>query len=59
VNDVFIEYFGLKGNPECDAKTKLKQRLCRKHGIRLISICPEDLISMKKLERKMAPILTQ
>jgi hypothetical protein len=59
VNDVFIEYFGLKGNPECDAKTKLKQRLCRKHGIRLISIYPEDLISMKKLERKMAPILTQ
>jgi|APSaa5957512622_1039677.scaffolds.fasta_scaffold36419_2 hypothetical protein len=59
VNAVFIEYFGLEGNPEYDAKTKLKQRLCRKHGIRLISIYPEDLISIKKLDRKMAPILTQ
>ena len=59
VNDIFIEYFGLKGNPEYDAKTKLKQRLCKKHGIRLISIYPVDLISAKKLERKMAPILDQ
>jgi hypothetical protein len=57
VNGVFIEYFGLKGNPEYDAKTKLKQRLCRKHNIRLISLYPEDLVSRKKFERKMAPIL--
>ena len=53
VNGIFIEYFGLKGNPDYDAKTKLKQRICKKHGIRLISIYPSDLVSLKKLERKL------
>jgi hypothetical protein len=53
VDDIFIEYFGLKGNPEYDAKTQLKQRICRKHGIQLISIYPSDLISEKKLRRKL------
>lgn len=59
VNDIFIEYFGLKGNPEYDAKTELKQKLCKKHGVRLISIYPEDLVNIKKFERKMAPILNK
>ena len=53
VGDVFIEYFGLKGDPDYDAKTKVKQRICKKHGIRLISIYPSDLASIKKLQRKL------
>lgn len=53
VGDVFIEFFGLTGNPDYDAKTKLKKSLCRKHGIKLISIYPGDLVSSKKLERKL------
>jgi len=53
VDGVFIEYFGLKGDPDYDAKTRLKQRICRKHGIKLISIYPSDLVSRKKLERKL------
>lgn len=53
VDGIFVEYFGLKGNPEYNAKTKLKQRICRKHGIRLISIYPSDLVGIKKLERKL------
>ncbi len=57
VDGIFIEYFGLKGNPDYDAKTKLKQRLCKKHNIRLISIYPSDLVSTVKLERKLRPIL--
>ncbi|RLC26583.1 MAG: hypothetical protein DRH37_11575 [Deltaproteobacteria bacterium] len=59
VGDIFIEYFGLKGNLQYDQKTKLKQKLCKKHGIRLISIYPEDLVSIKKLHRKMGPILSK
>jgi hypothetical protein len=59
VEDIFIEYFGLKGNPEYDAKTKLKQRICRRHGIRLISIYPSDLVSIKKLEGILLSLLSQ
>jgi len=57
IGDTFVEYFGLKGNPEYDQKTKLKQDLCKKHGIQLISIYPADLVSLKSLDKKLAPIL--
>lgn len=57
VNGVFIEYFGLKGNPEYDAKTKMKQGLCKKHGIPLISIYPSDLAALAKLEKKLARLI--
>ena len=57
VNNIFIEYFGLHGNPEYDKKTKLKQRLCKKYNIILISIYPTDLLSIAKLSNKLKPIL--
>jgi hypothetical protein len=57
IGDVFVEYFGLAGNPEYDQKTKLKQDLCKKHGIQLISIFPADLANLKNLEKKLGPIL--
>lgn len=53
VGKVFIEFFGLTGNASYDARTKLKQELCEKHGIKLISIYPVDLVSQKKLEGKL------
>jgi len=57
VGDFFIEYFGLTGDTKYDLKTKEKEELCRRHGIRLISIYPEDLISMKSLESKLKNVL--
>jgi hypothetical protein len=54
VDDVLIEYFGLKGDPDYDEKTRLKQRICKKHNIKLISIYPSDLVSSKKLEGKLS-----
>jgi hypothetical protein len=56
VDGVFIEYFGLKGDPDYDTKTRLKQRICRKHGIKLISLYPSDLISLNKLSRKLSKL---
>ena len=50
------EYFGLKGNPEYDEKTKYKQSICKKNGIQLISIYPSDLVNTTKLMKKMAPL---
>lgn len=57
VGNIFIEYFGLAGNEEYDAKTKLKKTMCKKHNIRLISIYPADLVSIKKLENKLKPLI--
>lgn len=53
VGDVFIEYFGLTGNKDYDAKTRKKQRICKKHSITLVSIYPKDLVNSKKLEKKL------
>jgi len=57
VGNTFIEYFGLKGNPEYDAKTKEKIRLCKKHNIILVEIYPQDLINWQRLENKLSVFL--
>lgn len=58
VGTAFIEYFGLTGNAEYDAKTKEKIRLCKKHNITLIAIYPQDLVSQQKLENKLSVFVT-
>jgi hypothetical protein len=59
VGTAFIEYFGLAGNPEYDAKTKEKIRLCEKHNIVLVALYPKDLISREILERKLSVFLQE
>jgi len=59
VDGVFIEYFGLKGNPDYDAKIKKKMQICVEFNIHLISIYPADLVSNEKLYMKLAPILNK
>lgn len=44
VNGVFIEYFGLAGDPDYDAKSRKKKMLCEAHGITLISVFPKNLV---------------
>jgi hypothetical protein len=53
VDSVFVEYFGLRGDPDYDAKTRRKQRICKEHGIKLISVYPDDLVSADRLKRKL------
>ena len=53
VGGVFVEYFGLCGDPEYDAKTREKSALCIKHGISLISLYPEDVVNRSMLEKKL------
>lgn len=57
VKDILIEYFGLKGQPDYDKRMKEKQRICKENGIKMISIYPSDVVSNKKLETKLQPIL--
>jgi hypothetical protein len=59
VGAVFIEYFGLNGNLDYDAKTREKIYLCNKHNIKLIAIYPEDLIDRKRLENKLGVLITE
>ena len=57
VLNILIEYFGLTGNPEYDAKTREKQKICKEQNIILISIFPVDLANDKKLETKLRPAI--
>lgn len=40
--DLYIEYWGLAGQPEYDRKRDLKRREYSKHGYKLIELTPED-----------------
>lgn len=53
VRDVFIEYLGLAGNTDYDAKTILKQGICKRNDITLILIYPRDLSDSERLEKKL------
>ena len=55
-NGIFVEYFGLMGDPKYELKVKLKKKLAKKLGIQLISIYPSDIVSGKKLMVKLSPL---
>lgn len=57
VSGVFIEYFGLVGDPEYDAKTKSKMTHAKKHRLKLIAIYPKDVASGSALSKKLASLL--
>lgn len=48
VGKYFIEYFGLMSKEEYKNKTVKKIKLCKKNNIKLISLFPEDLLSLGK-----------
>lgn len=53
-NKIFIEYFGLaKDSPRYDRDIKIKQDICKKYGIQLIEIYPQDLYPKNKLDLKL------
>ena len=57
VNNVLIEYFGLKGQPEYDKKIIIKKQICKKHGIKSLSLYPKNVINPKTLENKILRII--
>jgi hypothetical protein len=52
----YIEYFGLRGNPEYDIKIDQKIALCNRLGLKLLAIYPEDLLQRTTLEKKLAEV---
>jgi len=57
VGQDFIEYFGLAGNSDYDARTKEKKRICRAHQINLVAVFPKDLTSETRLGKKLSVFL--
>ncbi len=53
VGKVLIEYFGLAGDPNYDAKISIKKEICRSHKIELIALYAADLVSANNLENKI------
>jgi len=50
---VLVEYFGLAGNPEYDAKTEAKMKVAAEFGVVLIALYPRDLADQSILLEKL------
>lgn len=57
IGDHLVEYFGLAGDEDYDRRAAEKKELAEQSDIPLISIYPDDLLSVKALERKLKPAL--
>lgn len=53
-NGVYIEYFGLTGNPEYDLKTQQKLSLGKQLGIEILPIYPDDITCLSELRKRLA-----
>ncbi len=52
--NIFVEYFGLANDsPRYDRAIKEKKNLCRKYGLKLIAILPQDLYPKEFLEENL------
>jgi hypothetical protein len=54
VGDVYVEYFGLVGDPTYDSRVQKKHSLARELGIKLLPIFPSD---MKTLDSRLSLLL--
>jgi hypothetical protein len=57
VGQIFIEYFGLVGDPEYDKRIKEKKLICKEYKIQLISLYPQDLQNEKRLMKKLSQLI--
>jgi hypothetical protein len=59
-NKIFVEYFGLANDsPRYDRSIREKRALCKKKGIQLVEIYPNDLYPTLKIKEKFPKGLTQ
>lgn len=54
VGGSFIEFFGLVGNPDYDARIREKRVLAEQHGIDLIEVYPKDMLSWAATQQWLA-----
>lgn len=54
VRSSIIEFFGLVGNPDYDARIREKRDLAKRHGIDLIEVYPKDMLKWSSTQRRLA-----
>lgn len=54
VDGVFVEYWGLAGNPTYDAKAATKRAIADRAGIKIVDIYPRDLATWGTSQRRIA-----
>jgi len=57
VGGTFVEYLGLHGDPDYDAKTETKTAIACRHALDLILVVPEELITTARLEEVLRRVL--
>lgn len=57
VGNLFIEFFGLVGDPDYDKRIAQKKRLCLENNIELLAIYPKDLAASDSLSKILTPLL--
>jgi hypothetical protein len=58
IGDALIEFLGLAGNPDYDAKTKRKREIAATAGIQLVEVYADDLADLKRLTKRLAALTT-
>lgn len=53
VGGAIVEYFGLAGSADYDAKTEEKRRICAEAGIRLVELYAADVVDPARLRSKL------
>lgn len=54
IGSALVEYFGLAGDPDYDAKIELKRALAAQHGVALIEVYPADLADTSELVARLS-----
>lgn len=58
IGEIFVEYFGLaKDSARYDRATKEKQALCKKLGITLLALYPDDIYPALRLVKRLRSVL--
>ena len=57
VGHVLIEYFGLIGDPQYDARHAAKLAYCEQEHVTLISLYPDDVVNRNRLSLKLERLL--
>ena len=53
VGDLYMEYFGLMGDAQYEAKVKAKLSMCETLGLKLLAVYPQDLLDLASLVQKI------
>ncbi len=54
IGSALVEYFGLAGDPDYDAKIELKRALAAQHGVALIEVYPANLADTTELVARLS-----